>query len=416
MDEKFKILLVDDNLINLKVLSATLHDLDYKLLLAENGEKALRVARKALPDLILLDINIPGLTGFQVCEILMGDPQTKHIPVIFLSALDDSESKVEGLRIGAVDYITKPFSKEEVIVRVKLHIEKAKLTRELQAKNEQVEKANQKLKDALSQLKFYATQLNEIHTEMTDSVTYARRIQMATLPKESELKKYVSDAFIFFQPKDIVSGDFYFFLKKKHLLYLVVADCTGHGIPGAFLAMVGVHSLLYFMETSDSLITASNLLYELDAQINSLAYSEEEGQKFNDGMDVAIAVLDTEKSTVNFAGANRPLVHLRGTEIEVIDGNKFPIGNEDSYSHKTFEDHFLELEKGDRLFMFSDGFQDQFGGEDNKKFMRRKLHNLFINTHDRRMRAQKDIIRNVFESWKGMTEQTDDVVIVGVEF
>lgn len=416
MDEKFKVLLVDDNLINLKVLSSTLHGLDYKLLLAENGEKALRVARKALPDLILLDINMPGLNGFQVCEILIGDPQTKHIPVIFLSALDDSESKIEGLRIGAVDYITKPFSKEEVILRVKLHIEKAKLTRELQAKNEQVEKANQKLKDAISQLKFYATQLNEIHMEMTDSVTYAHRIQMATLPKESELKKHVNDAFIFFQPKDIVSGDFYFFLKKKHLLYLVVADCTGHGIPGAFLAMVGVHSLFHFMETSDSLITASNLLYELDAQINSLAHSEEEGQKFNDGMDVAIAVLDKEKSTVNFAGANRPLLHLRGTEIEVIDGSKFPIGNEDSYRHKTFEDHFLELEKGDRLFMFSDGFQDQFGGEDSKKFMRRKLYNLFINTHDRKMRAQKDIIRNVFESWKGMTEQTDDIVIVGVEF
>lgn len=221
------ILLVDDNPTNLKVLSANLAGLDYQLLTATTGERALVVAQNALPELILLDINLPGINGFEVCTQLKNNPITAHIPIIFLSALDDTQSKVKGFEVGGVDYVTKPFQREEVIARVQTQLKISTLTKNLEAQNKVLENINR---------------------ELTDSITYASRIQKALMPTNEALLSYFPNSFVFFKPRNIVSGDFYQVFENRNKIFILVADCTGHGVPGTFMSLLGINLIRQIIE------------------------------------------------------------------------------------------------------------------------------------------------------------------------
>lgn len=388
------ILLVDDNPTNLKVLSANLSGLNYQLLTATTGERALVVAENALPELILLDINLPGISGFDVCTQLKANPKTAHIPIIFLSALDDTQSKVKGFEVGGVDYVTKPFQREEVIARVQTQLKISTLTKNLEAQNKILETVNQ---------------------EITDSITYAARIQKALMPNPDVLQAYFPQSFVFFQPRNIVSGDFYQVFEKRNKVFVLVADCTGHGVPGAFMSLLGMNLITQIIEERN-ITETSAILDELDISIQKLVNQPlENGEIPRDGMDIAIIALDKQRNQIQYASAGRPIYLVRNGVLTDLRGDKYAIGGEKTenkfFTHYTLND----IQPKDRFYLFSDGITDQFGGEENKKITSKRFQQWLTDTHTLSMQAQKEALNSFFSEWKKENEQTDDVAVIGIE-
>ncbi|MCS7087015.1 MAG: response regulator, partial [Bacteroidia bacterium] len=261
-DAMAKILIVDDNPLNIKVLCSALEGKSYQLLTATNGERALVSAERSKPDLILLDINMPGWDGYETCKRLKQNPATASIPVIFLSALDDPESKVKAFHSGGVDYLTKPFNQEEVWVRVDNHLKIAALTAELEAQN-------QNLSQALEEVRMFQDALFETNQALTDSIKYAQRLQNAVLSDEDEFRQLFPRSFVLHLPKEIVSGDVYYFYRRRHKTIFALADCTGHGVPGAFVSML-VTNLLSRCVEDRGLTEPASILEEIDFELKRL--------------------------------------------------------------------------------------------------------------------------------------------------
>ncbi len=246
------------------------------------------------------------------------------------------------------------------------------------------------------------------------SIQYAEKIQRAMLPPEDDLNKLNLDGFILFLPRDVVSGDFYWLTKHNGKTITVAADCTGHGVPGAFMSMLGVAFLNKIVEERN-VETASVILDELRAEvIAALKQKGYEGEQ-KDGMDLALHIIDHDKMTIEFAGANNPLLIVRNDEIIQIKADRMPIGIHER-SNEPFKNNVMEARKGDVLYIFSDGFQDQFGGPNNKKFMIKNMKELLLKNHARSMEEQKAILRKAFFNWIEPygVEQIDDVILIGI--
>ncbi len=253
-----------------------------------------------------------------------------------------------------------------------------------------------------------------INEEINQSIDYAEMIQTAVLPKLA-IQDLFPDAFILFKPKNVVSGDFFWMEKNDRYKIISACDCTGHGIPGAFISMIGT-ILLNEIYNSKKLIHPNEVLTELDRLIRLTLGQENENARLKDGMDIAYCVFDHLENTLYFSGANNPLWLIRNAnseEIVEIKGDKIPIGG-DSETQKEFTLHSLPLEKGDAFFIFSDGYADQFGGEKGKKLLRANFKNLLLSIKDHDMTRQQQLIDDYFENWKSGYEQVDDVCVIGV--
>ena len=253
--------------------------------------------------------------------------------------------------------------------------------------------------------------------EITDSIHYAKRIQAAILPSHKVVKEYLADSFILYKPKDIVAGDFYWLEEKNGKILFAACDCTGHGVPGAMVSVVCVNGLNRSVREHGLTNPGEILNKTREIVIQEFEKSEEE---VKDGMDIAICSLSTVSSSsgayreLQYAGANNPLWIIRknASEVEEIKPNKQPIGK---YSHaEPFTTHTVKLEKGDSIYIFSDGYADQFGGEKGKKFMLRSLKELLLSVQDKGLSEQKQIINSTFDNWKGDLNQIDDVCVIGV--
>jgi serine phosphatase RsbU (regulator of sigma subunit)/ligand-binding sensor domain-containing protein len=248
--------------------------------------------------------------------------------------------------------------------------------------------------------------------DIMDSIQYAKKIQTALLPPEDDLGKLDLDGFILFLPRDIVSGDFYWIANRDGKTITVAADCTGHGVPGAFMSMLGVAFLNNIVSGNDSL-SAGQILDELRTEvISALKQKGEEGEQ-KDGMDIALHIIDYENMKIEFAGANNPLILIRNNEIIQVKADRMPIGIHER-AGQSFQNHVMDAVKGDVLYTYSDGFQDQFGGPKNKKFMVRKLKELFLEIHQRPMEEQKEVLHRTFRDWTVSSQQIDDVIVIGI--
>ena len=254
--------------------------------------------------------------------------------------------------------------------------------------------------------------LDENHKEITDSISYAKNIQDAMMTSTVYLKDVLPNSFIYFKPKDVVSGDFYWtFSDQSGNIFFTVADCTGHGVPGAFMSMIGT-SLLNKIIIENKIKETDQILSELRLQIiNALNQKEDSSQK--DGMDISLCKLDLKNKTLQFSGAMNPLVHISGDELNIYKGDPQPIGYL-SGKEKSFTSEHISLEKGDMIYVFSDGFQDQFGGEKGKKYRSLKFRKLLHSISDKSTDEQNKLIEQEFNSWKGDYEQIDDVCVMGV--
>ncbi|MFO7853534.1 MAG: YfiR/HmsC family protein [Bacteroidota bacterium] len=247
---------------------------------------------------------------------------------------------------------------------------------------------------------------------ITDSIMYAKRIQTALLPS-LELFSDEFEHFVLYKPLDIVSGDFYWVSKQDSLQVIITADCTGHGVPGAFMSMLGV-TMLNEIVNGRGIIRPDEILNTLrDEIIVSLKQSIEE-DRVKDGMDMTIAAIDFKKGKMHYAAANNPLCIVRGKKLMVLKADKMPVAIH--YNMKPFSMQEIELKKGDCLYMFSDGYGDQFGGPRGKKFMVKNLKMKFVELAHLPMLEQGEKLNEIFEEWKGDTPQVDDVTVIGIRY
>ncbi|WP_026999956.1 SpoIIE family protein phosphatase [Eisenibacter elegans] len=252
-----------------------------------------------------------------------------------------------------------------------------------------------------------------------DSIRYAERIQRAILPPVKYIQNYSDNAFIYYQPKDIVSGDFYWISEVapnetcEHWRVVIAAiDCTGHGVPGAFMVVMA-HGLLNDIVRNQGITAPAKILATLDQKVVEYLHQQEDKTN-HDGMDMAVMVFDFNQQTLQFAGAKNPLYIVRNQEISSIKGSPYPIGGT-QYGQKQFEEHTLQLLPEDTYYIVTDGFQDQFGGAENRKFLKSNFRNLLLSISQLPIPEQQAALKQTFEQWKGSQEQTDDVLVIGVK-
>jgi sigma-B regulation protein RsbU (phosphoserine phosphatase) len=274
-------------------------------------------------------------------------------------------------------------------------------------------------KKEIHQLEISKNTIEEKNKDINDSINYALRIQQAIFPPIEKINANFKDYFILFQPKDIVSGDFYWFnkvqtthqdgLPNQEVVVFAAVDCTGHGVPGALMSIIG-NTILNQSLKELNVNSPAEALQFLDSQLANNMHS------INDGMDIALCSINQSTLKLEYAGANNSLYIIRNKELIEIKADKKPIGGADStsISTKTFTNHSIQLEKDDCIYLFTDGFADQFGGTKGKKLKYKNFQELLLKFNELNMDNQKDALLNYFNEWKGNLDQTDDVLVIGV--
>lgn len=285
-------------------------------------------------------------------------------------------------------------------------------TAALQDRNEELNQMNEELDMTLNTVQLQKNEIEHQNEQIHASINYARRIQRALLPSEPFLKKYITDAFVLFRPRDVVSGDFYYVLQRDQQTVLALADCTGHGVPGAFMSMMGVN-LMERVFSEDENRKPDEAIRILDRYIASAFLSSED--RVRDGMDAALCLIDHPTQTIYFAGAKLPLVQVRDGKAIRHRGSRVSIGGEERIQKDQVSLHRVKYRKGDRFFMFSDGYQDQFGGPKEKKFMSRRFRKLLAQTADLSPELQRERLNKTLEDWmaEAYEKQTDDILVIG---
>ena len=267
------------------------------------------------------------------------------------------------------------------------------------------------MEQALLKIENQRAALEITNRGITESLIYAQRIQEALLPSEEYFRRYFRDSFILYRPKDIVSGDFYWMGERNDKIFVVAADCTGHGVPGALMSMIG-HDLLDKIINIDNIEQPSEVLNIMSRGLGKIFSREKNiGDVIRDGMDIGLCVVDRKKRKIEFAGAFFPLYIIRDYRMIDLKGDKYTLGmtpGETSYTN-----HVIDLHKDDILYLFSDGYVDQFGGLENKKFMYRRFRYLLMTIHKFPVEDQKSILDDNIRSWMGTTPQVDDILVIG---
>ncbi len=253
--------------------------------------------------------------------------------------------------------------------------------------------------------------LEEKSQETLDSILYAKKIQEAILPVISTIKESLPDSFVFHIPRNIVSGDFYWFKKLRGKIFIASVDCTGHGVPGAFMSMIG-SVLLDDIISKKKVDEPDEILRLLHKSVVKALKQASKERASRDGMDIALCVIDEEMTTLNFAGAFRPLIQVRDHSLLRIKSDSAPIGGVFGEA-PNFTNHKVQLQKGDTFYIYSDGYADQFGGVSNKKYMTRRFREFLLKISPLPMEEQKEKLYKEFQDWKGEAEQVDDVLVIG---
>lgn len=288
-----------------------------------------------------------------------------------------------------------------------------------------IEEQKREVDNAYTKLNDTHVQLQEKDKDITDSITYAKRIQTAILPSDEYLKESLGEYFVLFKPRDVVSGDFYWCHKVGYKVIIAVADCTGHGVPGAFMSVIG-NSLLNQVVIENKVYDAAEILTQLRSNLLKQLQQREQEAVTRDGMDIALCVWDKQTNMVQYSGANNSMYVLKmhpdnisDTKLKAYDNtliealpDKQPIGYLEGKMETNFTSLTLHLSKGDKVYLASDGYKDQFGGDKNKKFTSKGFRDTLLLVKDMPVNEQKKYLNEAIEKWKGSYSQTDDICLV----
>jgi serine phosphatase RsbU (regulator of sigma subunit) len=387
MDNKLKILLVEDSETDADLLIRFLRKqgLDFIFTRVWNREDYILAIKETNLDIIIADNSLPQFSGMEAFQILKNEDS--NVPFIIVTGTVSENVLIEYAKEGIDDYFLK-----ENLLRLPSAIEHV-------ISKKKIEQLN--------------VELGIAYQHISSSINYAKTIQDAMLPDPTVLINCFPESFILFKPRDIISGDFYWLNEEKKTFYVAAADCTGHGVPGALLSMIGIEKLnnivLEHKEPAD-------MLTQLNKRITFALGQSEHLANSNDGMDIAICSIDKQNRNLNFSGAYRPLWIIRKNqeEIEVIKGTRKAIGGMVSHLCNNFESHKIKLQHGDTIYLFSDGYSDLFGGEYNRKLTIKGFKQLLISIQNKTMNQQSNVLSNFIDEWKQNLKQTDDILVIGI--
>ena len=385
------VLIVDDNPKNLQILGNYLLKEGFNVEFALDGNSALDWIERTEFDIILLDIVMPGMNGLEVCRIIKNDPVKHKIPVIFLSAAVDTESILDGFDIGAVDYIIKPFNQKELIARVRTQIE--------------IKRSRDKISKNLKEIEYK----NKL---ITYSIKYAQKIQTSLMKKSQNGSDFFTDFFCLILPKDIVSGDFYWLHKTDNKFLVGVFDCSGHGIPGAFMSILGV-TLLNETVIREKITDPNLILNRLREKVIEALGQKGTFSEVRDGMDGSVISYDLLSRNLVYSGSYNPMYLIRDNKIIEFKGDKMPL----SYHLKMddFSTQEMVTKPDDLIYLFTDGYKDQFGGPFQKKFRSAQFKEALLKNHKEPLNVQKHILHETYIKWRGQEEQVDDITVLGLK-
>jgi PAS domain S-box-containing protein len=266
----------------------------------------------------------------------------------------------------------------------------------------------------ITERKMIELEIQNKNKKITESINYAKRIQNAILPNNKVINKALMDSFILYKPRDVVSGDFPWFVQVKDEIFIAAVDCTGHGVPGALLSLIG-YFLLNDIVRSRKITEPGKILDMLDEGVTTTLRQDEDATT-KDGMDIALCKINVAKREVEYAGAHRPLYIIKDGMMNEVKGNKFPIGGGIFKNQTNFTNTRIKLEEGDSIYFSSDGFPDQFGGPDGRKFGPRRVREIIEQVRKMNMSDAMNVFDKEWEEWRGTTKQTDDVLLIGIKF
>ena len=400
MEHALKILLVEDEDTDEELLIRFLkkENIDFthkRVWLKEDYLKALQAFH---PDLIISDHSLPLFSGMEAFYLLKKNK--KIIPFILITGTVSEKILTEYMKEGLDDYILK-----ENLLRLPSAIENVLNKKRIEKLHHKLIITNNKLETAYADIK--------------DSIHYASRIQRSILPSKEELSEVCKNHFVFYRPKDVVSGDFYWCAQTLRsnsgspISLIAVVDCTGHGVPGAFMSMMA-NTLLNQTIKNPEVNSPADVLDFLDRELHkNLKYHEGE-ISVRDGMDIAFCTIDYVRMELEFAGANNSCIIARNHKLIELPADKQAISACTDIVKKPFTNRRFQLQKGDLIYLFTDGYADQFGGMKQKKFMFKNFKKMLLDLQKKKLPEQQESIEQIFDSWKGKLEQIDDVLVMGI--
>lgn len=330
------------------------------------------------------------------------------------SLVESMESTTEFAKqtgIGNFEAYYKPLSKDDTLGHALLVMRDGLSENERVLEQKVIERTEQVVKQK-EEIELKTKELEILFKQVTDSIHYAKRIQEAILPPNSLVKTVLPESFVLYKPKDIVSGDFYWIDKKNEWSYFAAVDCTGHGVPGAFMSIVGYNLLKDILKNTES-IAPSIIMDKMNDGVANTLHTNTSEKQTKDGMDMTLCAINYDTLELQFAGAFNPLYIIRNGELLQFKADKFPVGMFIG-ENQNFTNNTIQLQKGDSIYIFSDGYADQFGGPKGKKFMAGNFRTLLSDMSKFPIDQQKDKLNQTIEEWRGNLEQVDDILIIGV--
>ncbi|MDM8566735.1 PocR ligand-binding domain-containing protein [Candidatus Halobeggiatoa sp. HSG11] len=389
LDGKFNILIVDDEPVNLQVLHNYLSLQNYHIVQAVSGPEALDfIANGFKPDAILLDVMMPKMTGYEVTQKLREKWSIDELPILLLTAKNQITDLVTGLKAGASDYLTKPISKDELLARLKTHLH----IKELQIESIRLAAVEER---------------NKI---MMESIQYAKVIQSSLLPDAEQVKTYIPNNFLIWMPRDIVGGDMVYAEQVANGFIVAAIDCTGHGVPGAFMTMI-VSTNLRRIIREQVYLSPAEILKQLNFLVKTSLQQDTEYAKSDDGLDISICLVQADILT--FAGARLPLYYIHNNQLTMIKGNKQSLGYRKSDVNSTFTNHTVKIEADMAFYLSTDGFTDQLGGDKHLLFGKKRFKKILLENYQLPFAKQSQALLQAFNEYKGDNDRQDDVTVIG---
>ncbi len=393
---RFRILVVDDEPVNRRILINHLSPL-YHCAEAVDGISALAMVEEERYDLVLLDVMMPRLSGFETCKRLRKKYSVTELPVIYLSAKTQLSDVASGLQAGANDYLTKPIAKTELLYRVETHLQMLNINRNLEM-----------IVDERTR------QLATKNRQIMDSLHYAKHIQLAIFPDMNNIRDQLN-AFVIFRPKEVVSGDFYWFQMVGEYTFIAVIDCTGHGVPGSIMSMIGFTQLNRIVK-ENGVIDPAMILEHLDQGVKSVLRQEDGERNALDGMDLIMVRIEPGAREITLAGAQRPLyvVSLEG-ELMEIKGDRRSVGGLPRRHQTHFANKRLSVEPGCCIYLATDGWADQ-PNEMGAKYGSPRLRGMLRDHAHLTVHQQETHFQSELDQYQGGAQQRDDITLLGIKF
>jgi len=402
MKEDTKILILDDSKEETKkIIDVLVNDgFTYPIVHYETGQDFIDSLTQFRPDVVISEHTITDYSSFKA----LSDSQQANPDVIFILSTGDipEEFAVELLKEGMDDYVLK-----DHLLHLPHVIHSAQLKQQYLAETKKLEEINKELTSA-------NIDIAEKNKVMTQSIMFAERIQKVTLPKLDVFLKDFREVFVIYRPKDIVSGDFYWFHKKENNIMVSVADCSGHGVSGALLSIIGTN---FLNEISENNFThPTDVLSLLDLNLATFL-KQDPSSGYQDGIDIAFVTVDKDHKKLYFSGCKRPLLIYRSRDKKMVEikGEPYYIGGVDKEIKKSFATQEIPYRYGDVIYMFSDGVVDQFGGPRNKKLMKRNFIEMLMSFQHLGLSYQKELLERKLDLWKGGCDQLDDMIVLAIK-